>query len=429
MFKLKSALPVLLAAAASMVSSIGMTHPADENTSLTIRETTQQFQQDRFGIFIHWGIYSVLADGEWVMNDKKIPISDYEKVARFFNPADFNAAEWVSLARAAGARYITFTSKHHDGMAMWNSNASDWNVVKRTPFARDVVKELASECQKQGVKLFLYYSHLDWHHPDFFPRGDTGKDAGRPESGEWTRYLDFMDAQLVELFSKYGYIDGVWFDGWWDKPDADWRLDRTYGLIKALQPAALIGNNHHRKPVPGEDFQMYERDLPGENKGGYSSTSEQGSLPLETCDTMNATWGYKITDRSYKSTRELIHYLVRAAGKDANFLLNVGPMPSGQIQPEFGQRLREMGMWLAKNGESIYATRGGPVAPQPWGAMTIRAPKIYVHVLDAKTSEITFQLKDQRVRTARYLSDESDVNFTDTSGTINLKLRKKAPAK
>lgn len=404
-----------------------MSHPADENTSLTLRETTEQFQQDRFGLFIHWGIYSVLCDGEWVMNDSKIPISDYEKIARFFNPADFNAAEWVRLAKSAGMRYITFTTKHHDGFAMWDSLISDWNIVKRTPFARDVVKELADECHKQGMKLFLYHSHLDWHHPDFFPRGGTGHSSGRPDKGDWYAYLDYMDAQLAELLTNYGYIDGVWFDGWWDRPDADWRLQRTYKLIHTLQPAALIGNNHHRRPFPGESFQMYERDLPGENKGGYSATSELGDLPLETCDTMNASWGYKITDRSYKTTRELIHYLVRAAGTDANFLLNVGPMPNGQIQPEFAKRLLEMGMWLAKNGESIYATRGGPVPPHTWGAMTNRGRKIYVHVLDEGTSSLALQLPGRRVRTARYLSDESDVPFQDADGTVTLTLRAQSP--
>jgi alpha-L-fucosidase len=403
-----------------------VTHPADENPRLTLPECAQQFQHDRFGLFIHWGIYSTMADGEWVMNDKKIPITDYERLARAFNPADFNAEQWVTLAKSAGMRYITFTSKHHDGIAMWDSNISDWNVVKRTPFKRDVVKELVDECHRQNMKLFLYYSQLDWHHPDYFPRGDTGKTAGRPEEGNWTNYLDYMNAQLTELLTKYGYIDGIWFDGWWDRPDADWQLQRTYSLIHTLQPAALIGNNHHRRPFPGEDFQMYERDLPGHNAAGYSATSEKGNLPLETCDTMNTSWGYRINDHQYKTTRELVHYLVRAAGMDANFLLNVGPMPNGQIQPEFTERLHQVGMWLAKNGESIYATRGGPVTPQPWGATTQRNNKVYVHVLDAATSSVTLALPT-KVRSARYFSDESDVTMQDTSGTLTLKVRPERP--
>jgi alpha-L-fucosidase len=398
----------------------------DENTPLSLKETRQQFQLDRFGMFIHWGIYSTLCDGEWVMNDKKIPVSDYEKIARFFNPADFDAKEWVSLAKSAGMRYMTFTSKHHDGFAMWDSRVSDWNVVKRTPFGRDVVRELSDECHRQGMKLFLYYSQLDWHNPDYFPRGSTGKTAGRPESGEWPKYLDYMNTQLSELLTNYGKIDGIWFDGWWDRPDADWQLDRTYKLIHELQPATLVGNNHHRKPFPGEDFQMFERDLPGQNTAGYSGTSELGYLPPETCDTMNASWGYKITDRSYKTTRQLVHYLVRAAGMDANLLLNVGPMPSGQIQPEFAQRLREIGMWLAKHGESIYSTRRGPLPPQPWGATTRRNNKVYVHVLDPETTAVEIR-PTHKLRTARYFEDEADVQYEDNDGTITLKLRAERP--
>lgn len=394
----------------------------DENTPLTLKETTQQFQQDRFGMFIHWGIYSTLCDGEWVMNDKKIPISDYEKVAAFFNPADFDAKEWVTLAKSAGMRYMTFTAKHHDGFAMWESRVSDWNVVKRTPFHRDVVRELADECHRQGMKLFIYYSQLDWHHPDYFPLGITGHTSGRPEKGDWPKYIDYMNTQLTELLTNYGKIDGIWFDGWWDRPDADWQLDRTYKLIHDLQPAALVGNNHHHKPFPGEDFQMFERDLPGQNTAGYSGTSELGYLPPETCDTMNASWGYKITDRSYKTTRQLVHYLVRAAGMDANLLLNVGPMPNGQIQPEFAERLRQIGMWLAKNGESIYGTRRGPVPPQPWGATTRRGNKLYVHVLDGDTTSVAIR-PTHKLRTARYFEDEAEVPFQDNDGTVTLKLR------
>jgi alpha-L-fucosidase len=415
----------LVAAAIFGATSFAMSH-VDENTPLSIKETRQQFQQDRFGLFIHWGIYSVLGDGEWVMNDKKIPAKDYERIARAFNPADFDAKAWVDLARSAGMKYITFTSKHHDGFAMWDSKVSDYNVVKRTPFGRDVVKELADECHRQGVKLFLYHSHLDWHHPDFFPLGDTGHFSGRPESGDWNKYLDYMDAQLKELLTNYGKIDGVWFDGWWDKPNADWRLERTYKMIHDLQPACLVGNNHHRKPMAGEDFQMFERDLPGQNTAGYSGTSELGYLPPETCDTINTSWGYRITDHNYKSARQLLEYLVRAAGMDANLLLNVGPMPSGEIQPEFRDRLHEIGLWLAKNGESIYGTRRGPTPPQPWGATTRRDNKVYVHVLDKDTSSVQLHVS-HRVRAARYFDDESEVPFTDEGGTVTLQLRPERP--
>jgi alpha-L-fucosidase len=243
-------------------------------------EARRWFQDAKFGLFVHWGVYSVLGDGEWVMNNRRIPIGDYEKLPAQFNPTEFNAAEWVALAKAAGMRYITITSKHHDGFAMFGSKVSDYNIVDRTPYKKDPLKRLADECHKQGVKLFFYHSQLDWHHPDFFPRGTTGRDAGRPEQGNWPRYIDYMNAQLRELLTGYGDIAGIWFDGWWDRPDADWRLDETYKLIHDLQPRALIGANHHRRPFAGEDFQMFEKDLPGAKTAGFNKDSEVGTLPL-----------------------------------------------------------------------------------------------------------------------------------------------------
>jgi alpha-L-fucosidase len=342
----------------------------------------QWFQDARFGMFIHWGVYSLLGDGEWVMNNRRIPVSSYEKLAGNFNPTQFDAAEWVALAKRAGMKYITITSKHHDGFAMWGTKQSKYNIVDATPYRKDVLKMLADECKKQGVKLFFYHSQLDWHHPEYYPLGRTGRETGRKPEGDFNRYLDYMDAQLTELLTNYGEVGGIWFDGMWDKPDDDWRLERTYSLIHRLQPGALVGSNHHRKPYAGEDFQMFEKDLPGHNTTGFSGESVVGDLPLETCETISGAWGFHINDRRYKSTRDLVQYLVRAAGYGANFLLNVGPMPNGRIQAEFVERLEEMGAWLTKNGESIYGTRGGPVAPQPWGVTTQKDGKIYVHVLN-----------------------------------------------
>jgi alpha-L-fucosidase len=316
------------------------------------------------------------------MQIEKIPVSEYEKFAPQFNPAEFNAAEWVALAKRAGMKYITITSKHHDGFAMFATKQNKWNIVDATSYKKDPLAALAEECRKQGIKLFFYYSQLDWHNPDYYPLGETGHSTGRPPGGDWNRYLEFMDAQLRELLTNYGPVGGIWFDGWWDKPNADWQLPRTYGLIHSLQPAALVGSNHHRKPNDGEDFQMFERDLPGANTAGFNDKSEIGSLPLETCDTINGAWGYNASDKNFKSPAELIHYLVRAAGYDANFLLNIGPMPDGKISPEFVERLEAMGKWLDKNGETIYGTHGGPVKPRPWGAMTQRGNRIFIHVLD-----------------------------------------------
>jgi alpha-L-fucosidase len=285
-------------------------------------------------------------------------------------------------------RYITITSRHHDGFAMFATKANGYNIVDATPFARDPMKELAEECHRQGIKLFFYYSQLDWHHPDYFPRGRTGTFSGRPEAGDWNRYLDFMNAQLTELLTNYGDVGGIWFDGMWDKPAADWRLAETYALIHRLQPAALIVPNHHQAPLPGEDVQTFEQDLPGANTAGFN-TKTIGALPLETSYTMNNSWGYNATDTSFKSVKTLIQTLVRAAGNDGNLLLNIGPKPDGTISPEFVERLHAIGAWLGTYGPSIYGTRGGPVAPQPWGVTTQRGDTVFVHLLRREDVTVT----------------------------------------
>ena len=396
--------------------------PAPEN--LKAREG---FQDAKFGLFIHWGAYSVLSDGEWVMNNKKIPHKDYEKITEAFNPTQFDAAEWVSLVKAAGMKYITITSKHHDGFAMWDSKVSDWDIVDRTPYKKDVLKMLADECKKQGIKLFFYHSHLDWHQPDYFPFGNTGKEiAGRKTGGDFNKYLDYMDAQLTELLTGYGDVAGIWFDGWWDQKIkgtetyVDWHLRRTYDLIHKLQPACLIGNNHHVTPFEGEDFQMFEKDLPGGNTAGHSADSKIGNLPLETCETMNNSWGFNVFDSKYKSTKALVHYLVRAAGHNANFLLNVGPMSNGKIQPEFQKTLREMGDWLKIYGETIYDTRGVASAVRDWGVTTEKGNKLYVHILKGQDLVVAVPTGDKKIKSAQLFKDKSKVKIVSIVDNITI---------
>jgi alpha-L-fucosidase len=371
--------------------------PTPEN--LAAREW---FQDAKFGIFIHWGLYSVLGRGEWVMNNEKMSNEEYEKLAPKFNPTEFDAAAWVTLFKRAGAKYVTITAKHADGFAMWDSNVSNWDIVDRTQYRRDILKQLAKECHRQGVKLFFYYSQLDWHHPDYYPRGTTGHASGRPNQGDWNAYLACIDAQLTELLSgDYGDVAGIWFDGWWDQQtkrfsrhedasplatSVDWRLRRTYDSIHALQPACLIGANHHVAPFEGEDFQMFERDLPGENKAGHSPDAKIGDLPLETCDTINGSWGYNASDTNFKSVRQLVQYLVKAAGRNANFLLNVGPRPDGTIDPETVRRLEGIGKWMSQYGHTIRNTRGGPTGLRPWGTSTQTADDVYLHILDASST-------------------------------------------
>jgi len=410
----KFLLPFLLLFALAAQSQQAYT-PSPEN--LRAREW---FQDAKFGMFIHWGVYSILGDGEWVMNNQKIDKQTYQKLPAFFNPIGYDPKEWVALAKAAGMKYITITSKHHDGFAMWDSKVSDYDIIDRTPYKKDVLKMLAEECNRQGIKLFFYHSHLDWYQDNYFPRGNTGQSAGRPESGDWYSYLDYMDSQLRELLTGYGEIGGIWFDGIWDKKGADWRLDKTYGMIHSLQPACLIGNNHHLAPFPGEDFQMFEKDLPGHNTTGFSGEQKIGDLPFETCETMNGSWGFNLQDKNYKSTKDLIRYLVKAAGYNSNFLLNVGPMPDGKIQPEFVATLRELGAWIDKYGETIYGTRGGPITPRSWGVTTRKGNKVYVHLLDLEDNNLLLPDFGRKVKSITVFNSGTKLKFRQDAYGITI---------
>ena len=392
--------------------------PSPEN--LRARET---FNDDRFGLFIHWGPFSIPGDGEWVMNNKNISVKNYKRLENFFNPIEFNAAEWVSMAKNAGMKYITLITRHHDGFSMWDTKYSDYNIM-HTPYKKDIVKLIADECHKQGIQLFLYYSLLDWGREDYpHETGRTGQGTGRKGKGDYPSYLQFMKNQLTELLTNYGEIGGIWFDGHWDQtqPEAsadrtsriNWRYDEIYGLIHKLQPQCLIGNNHHLAPFAGEDFQMFEKDLPGENNSGLSYQQASERLPLETCETMNNSWGFNITDTSYKSVKQLIRYLVNAAGRNANFLLNVGPMPNGKIQPEFIDTLKEIGKWLQTYGQTIYGTRGNFVSAQKWGVITGNNKVLYAHIMEMPAHEPYIFIPElkEKIVSASLLPGSSKIKF------------------
>ena len=398
--------------------------PSAENSA-----ARQQFNHDRFGIFIHWGIYSMLGDGEWVMQNKSIDYKEYPRLAAGFCPSKFDASQWVRAIKASGAKYITVTSRHHDGFSMFDSKASDYNVVKATPFGRDVIGELAKACSDEGVRLHLYYSHLDWGRTDYYPLGRTGLGTGRPvpEDGaaSWEHYHAFMDQQLTELLTNYGPIGAIWFDGYWDKDALSreelhqvWKLDHEYELIHSLQPACLIGNNHHVDTFPGEDIQIFERDVPGHNDYGYSE-QEISQLPLETCQTMNDSWGYRIKDLNYKSPEFLIQYLAQTAGKGANLLLNIGPRPDGTLPEEALVRLEAMGKWLSVFGESIYGTDGGFVPEQPWGVTTQKESTLYVHVFKHQDN-IVIPVEGNKLLSATRLKDGSPVKFKQDKYSVVL---------
>jgi alpha-L-fucosidase len=347
------------------------------------------FDSARFGMFIHWGAFSVPGDGEWVMNNRNITVDEYSRLQTIFNPVRFDAKQWVSAAKRAGMQYITLITRHHDGFSDWDTKQSEWKITN-TDFKKDIVKLIAEECQRQGIKLFVYYSLLDWYRSDYqYETGRTGHGTGRTAKSDWNHYIAFMKAQLTELLSNYGPIAGVWFDGYWDqlpndhdkmnKPAVDWHLEEIYSMIHHLQPQCLIGNNHHLSPISGEDFQMFEKDLPGGNSTGFGGASVS-SLPLETCETINNSWGFNITDTKYKSVKELIRLLVKDAGYGANLLLNIGPLPNGEIQTAFTERLDSIGLWLKKNGNTIYGTHGGFMSPPEWGAITEKGNTVWLHV-------------------------------------------------
>ena len=246
----------------------------DYRPSPEIVEAQEQFRENRFGIFIHWGIYSMYGQGEWALNYNGLTHEEYSKMAGGFYPAGFDAAEWVSAIKASGARYICITTRHHDGFSMFDSKCTDYDIMDATPFKRDIIAELAAECERQDMPLHFYYSLIDWGRTDA-PRGRTGQGTGRPEATDPDTYFDFMKCQLTELLTRYGKVGCIWFDGNWDHEEweqpLDYRYDELYPLIHELQPGCLIGNNHHITPYPGENIQIFERDIPGENTAGWHS--------------------------------------------------------------------------------------------------------------------------------------------------------------
>lgn len=367
--------------------SVEVYQPASENL-----EARKRFDGHRLGIFLHWGIYSTYAQGEWYLNDH-INKDEYAKVASAFYPAKFNAKEWVGVIKASGARYITFTSRHHDSFSMFKTKASPYNIVDATPFGRDVLKELAQACNDENVDLHLYYSLLDWIRGDY-PIGETGRFTGRALQPNYNSYFHFMKTQMTELLSNYGKIGAIWLDGYWDHAKDsipfDWRMSEFYNLIHTLQPACLIGNNHHLSPLVGEDFQMFERDLPGENKAGFSGQAVS-KLPLEACQTMNGMWGYKVSDTNYKSAKELITLLIRSSAKGTNLLLNIGPQPNGELPAAAVQRLKDIGEWMKSYGETIYNTQAGAFSVGDDCVSTKKEDKHYLHVLRKDASEISFK--------------------------------------
>ncbi len=395
--------------------------PSEENL-----RSRQEFADARFGIFLHWGLYSMFAQGEWYMQNAGIPYEEYSKAARGFYPAYFDAEEWVRAIKDSGAGYLCLTSRHHEGFSLWDTDESDYDVMDATPFRRDIVRELADACHRQDLRLHLYYSHLDWARPDY-PMGRTGRKCGKdPSKADWPHYYRFMNRQLTELLTRYGKVGAIWFDGWWDHDEDsvpfDWQLREQYDLIHRLQPACLIGNNHHMTVNPGEDIQIFERDLPGENKAGFvPQAAAVSQLPLETCETMNGIWGYRVVDQNYKSVETLVRLLVATAGKGANLLLNIGPQPSGELPAVALERLKGMGEWMRRYGETIRGTTAGDLQPTSTCATTRKGDRLFVHLMGYDSLELRLPLSC-KIRRAQTFDTRQKVKFRQTRDEVILTL-------
>jgi alpha-L-fucosidase len=360
------------------------------------------FRNARFGLFIHWGLYAIPAGewqgrqipgiGEWIMHRARIPVAEYELLARQFNPVKFDADAWAALARRAGQRYLVITAKHHDGFCMFDSKVTEYDIVDATPFGRDPMRDLSAACQRHGIRLCFYYSQTqDWHHPN----GD-GNDWDFDEvSKDFDGYVQrYVKPQVRELLTNYGPIGLIWFDT--PKRMTRDESQSLVDLVHEVQPECLVNGRI------------------GNGLGDYAETrdnvipSDELQADWETPATINDTWGYKSFDNNWKSPTELIHKLVDIASKGGNYLLNVGPTAEGVIPQPSVERLHAIGDWLEVNGESVYGTRPGPVQGLDWCRTTVKGELAYLHVLDWPAGgTLEVPLLGRSASSARLLCDGS----------------------
>lgn len=404
----------------------------------------QWWREARFGMFIHWGVYSVAGGvwngqpvggaGEWIMNSANIPVAEYETLAPKFNPVKYDPAEWVRIAKDAGMRYIVITSKHHDGFCLFDSKVTDWDVVDATPWGKDLLKPLADECRKQGLHFCTYYSIMDWHHPAQYRGSDRAYNPTRIHPERKREYMDYMKAQLRELLESCD-PEVLWFDGEWPDwyTEADGR--EIYAYLRELKPTLIINNRvgKGRKGMEGMnrgdqeyvgDFGTPEQQIPATGLPG---------VDWESCMTMNQTWGYSSHDHQWKSAETLIRNVIDTASKGGNYLLNVGPTGEGEIPAASVERLAAIGRWMKVNGESIYGTQAGPLPSTPWGRCTSKrladgTLRLYLHVFQwPENGRLTVESAPGRPKAAVLLADGSALTAKAEGGKIIIDLPGKAP--
>ena len=431
-------------ASALLVVSAGSAVPAQSNAVETTpqRDARMSWWRDaQFGMFIHWGAYAVPAGvyhgervpgiGEWIMSHAKVPVNEYEQFVRAFNPVKYDADAWVRTAKDAGMKYIIITSKHHDGFALFNSKVSRYDMVDASPYHRDVIKALAAAAHNQGMRFGVYYSIMDWHHPDA-----QGPNAPEYNSSTWKnpnfqRYVEtYMKPQLKELLTQYPNIDVLWFDGEWIADWSDEQGRALYDWLHTMKPSLIINNRvgHTRQGLDGfaspgtgvGDFGTPEQLVPATGLPG---------VDWETCMTMNDTWGYKSYDDGWKDTRTLLRTMIDIASKGGNFLLNVGPTSEGQIPAESVARLREMGKWMRANGEAIYATSASPSAAPEWGRYTTKAGRVYALVFDwPKDGRLPLTGITAKPTGAHLLADRKPLAVEQAGGGYMVRLPAVAPS-
>ena len=385
----------------------------------------------RFGMFIHWGVYSVAGGewdgkpvkgvGEWIMNGADIPRADYEPLAGRFNPVKYDPAEWVRIAKDAGMTYIVITSKHHDGFSLFDTKATDWDVVDATPWGKDLLVPLAAECRKQGLHFCTYYSIMDWHHPAQ-KHGTKEWNPTEIDPNRKQEYIDFMQTQLRELLATCD-PEVLWFDGewpdWWTEEDGQ----ALYAFLRKLKPTLIINNRVGKGRKGMQGFNKDDRKYTGDFGTPEQEIPAKGipGVDWESCMTMNGTWGFHKHDHNWKSSETLIRNLVDIASKGGNYLLNVGPTAEGEIPPESVERLAAIGKWMRVNGESNIGTTASPFSELPWGRCTKRVGNegtvLYLHVFDWPTDgKLRVPGLQNEIKEARLLAG-GELLKTDRDGT------------